>query len=390
MDNNLKNLSRMELLQVLLQVTESNEALMAENAKLKSASSMQVSRSAKVGSIAEAALKVNGFFEAAQRSADDYLREVKKLRDEMIERSKAQAAAQTSQAASAVSPDDELEQSQLFERIQDQAKTYIQDVQTYANNVMARANSQAQGILDDARIRSDEIIAQANDQARVIIEKAEQRAALKEASLSESVLPVEQPEVVSLEGEQIESAAYAAEDFESAQPASESPAGEQPETEAFEAEALEALQPVADVPEETISGTEQLEDEMLFEKAVGEEPLSLAGIGAAEIPEGIAEEAVLEDGITDTSNLGENTLDEIEISDELTAVEAEAEGAQAEESRAEELPEEASQSTAPLNIDVIVSDIAATAFSEAELDPGSTGALVRRGRHVKLPEGMTM
>lgn len=335
MENDLRSLGRMELLQVLLRVTESNEALMAENAELKAASSMQISRSAKVGSIAEEALRVNGFFEAAQRSADDYLEEIMKLRDEMIEHSKAQAAAQASQGVLGLSEEDQREQTQLFERIQDQAKIYIQDVQTYANNVMARANSQAQSIVDDARERSDEIIAQANDQARIIIEEAEARAALKGASQAEGLvaeeasddalaepglladeLEIEQTQVEELEGEDLP-----AEEPEAAEPAAE--------------------ELVADEPEAVPPATEESLDEVLAE----EEP------ALVEVP--------------------------VEESFEENAL-------------AEEPSDEVKQNTAPLNIDVIVSDIAATAFSEGELDPSSTGALVRRGRHVKLPEGMAM
>lgn len=383
MENDLRNLGRMELLQVLLRVTESNEALMAENAELRSASTMQVSRSAKVGSIAEEALRVNGFFEAAQRSADDYLREIMKLRDEMIERSKAQAVAQASRGAAGVSDEDQLEQSQLFERIQDQAKTYIQDVQTYANNVMARANSQAQGIIDDARMRSDEIIAQANDQAQTIIEEAEARVALKEALpmaalaaeevieefveeaaeevSEESEFPTEELEAVVFEAEDIEAVESEAVELAAEEPEFEEPEAAEPAAEAPVAEELE----VAELAEEESVDEAPEAEELLQEAAAVEE------LFEADIP--IEEPPVEEPSPQDFAE--EDAFDEAAIPDEPIAEEPEA---------------GASQSTAPLNIDVIVSDIAAAAFSEGELDPNSTGALVRRGRHVKIPEGMTL
>lgn len=334
MDNDLKNLGRMELLQVLLKVTESNEALMAENAELRSASPMQVARSAKVGSIAEAALQANGFFEAAQRSADDYLREIKRLRDEMVERSKAQ---QAQQASRSVSDEEQLEQSQLFERIQDQAKTYIQDVQTYANNVMARANTQAQGIIDDARMRSEEIIAQANSQAQAIVGQAETRAVQSEP-VPAAGLPVESPS----NGEAPESGLSAAE-LPKVEPVEEPPSAAEPVE-----EPPSAVEPEADEAEEAGA-------EALGERAPAEEeaPREFAPDQAAN--GGVSEEGVVQG---DAANEGPQ-------------------GA-------------ASESTARLDIDVIVSDIAAEAFTENELDPGSTGALVRRGRHVKLPEGTTV
>ena len=97
MDKNLKKLSRIELLQLLLKVTETNEALIAENDELRhtpvtqEAPKVKIPQAAKVGSIAEAALQANGYFEAAQNAADDYLREIKQLRDELMARANANA-----------------------------------------------------------------------------------------------------------------------------------------------------------------------------------------------------------------------------------------------------------------------------------------------------------
>ncbi len=345
MENDLRKLGRMELLQVLLRVTESNEALMVENAELKSASSMQISRSAKVGSIAEEALRVNGFFEAAQRSADDYLNEIMKLRDEMIEHSKAQAAAQASRGVLGVSEEDQREQSRLFERIQDQAKTYIQDVQTYANNVIDRANSQAQAIVDDARLRSDEIIAQANDQARAIVKEVEARAALKDIPLVED-LEIEEvfedePAEFELPTKGFEAVELEAKDAEAA------------ETQIEESEMTDLAAVITDTEESAVEGQNTVEP-------------------AAEDPAEEESEAF--------APATEEPIDEVSEREEPLT----------EEAAIEESPGEVSQTTAPLNIDVIVSDIAAAAYSEDGLDPNSTGALVRRGRHVKLPEGMAM
>ena len=297
MENDLKRLSRMELLQLLLQVTESNEALVAENEELRNAPSMQISQSTKVGSIAEAALKANGFFEAAQRSADDYLREIKKLRDEMVERNKARAPVQP---VATVSAADEFEQSQIFERIQDQAKAYIQDVQTYANNVMARANSQAQAIVSDAQQRSDEIIAEASERARAIVEEAESQAAAIMA-VPEELLS--QPEL-------------------------------------FEAESLE----------DELSDEVFQEDELLDGAFQEDEPL-----------DDEVQEAVFQD---DASS--EEAVSDVESQDDDF------------------------QATAPIDAVPSASDSGRGTYMQDELDPGSTGALVRRGRHVKIPEGMTM
>ena len=101
MDKSLKKLNRLELLQLLLKASEANEALIAENDALRKESESQsrLPRSAKVGSIAEAALQANGYFEAAQKSADDYLREIKRLRDQMAARAAGQSQSQGMQAS---------------------------------------------------------------------------------------------------------------------------------------------------------------------------------------------------------------------------------------------------------------------------------------------------
>lgn len=174
MSKSLKKLSRRELLELLLKVTESNEALVAENAKLREGSQMRLTQATKVGSIAEAALEANGYFEAVQRSADDYLREVKELRDQMVARHGEYMREQGGKAQAAA---DRAAQEQSLDSIQAQAKAYIQDVQTYANNVIARANAQAESITANAQAQANEIVSQATGHARSMLQQADAQAA---------------------------------------------------------------------------------------------------------------------------------------------------------------------------------------------------------------------
>lgn len=72
-DKELRRLSRRELLQILLEQTREVERLQAEldkaRAKLNDRSIMLES----CGNIAEASLKINRVFEAAQRAAEQYI-----------------------------------------------------------------------------------------------------------------------------------------------------------------------------------------------------------------------------------------------------------------------------------------------------------------------------
>lgn len=72
-DKELKKLSRAELLELLLEQTRRVEFL--EDELTKKNMELENKRLAveEAGNIAEAALKINGVFEAAQRAAEQYL-----------------------------------------------------------------------------------------------------------------------------------------------------------------------------------------------------------------------------------------------------------------------------------------------------------------------------
>lgn len=81
-DRELRRLSRADLLELLLAESRENEQL---RARLEEAEKKLESREItlqKAGSIAEAALRLNGVFEAAQEAAQQYLENVKRLAEE--------------------------------------------------------------------------------------------------------------------------------------------------------------------------------------------------------------------------------------------------------------------------------------------------------------------
>ena len=78
-DKELHKLRRAELLELLVSLSEENEALQKEIDALKDALDRRTIQMQDSGSIAEAALKVSGVFEAAQDAADRYLENVRAL-----------------------------------------------------------------------------------------------------------------------------------------------------------------------------------------------------------------------------------------------------------------------------------------------------------------------
>lgn len=76
-EKDLKKLSRIELLEMLIAQTEENQQLAEQIAALRHQLDDRRIMIEESGSIAEASLKLNGIFEAAQRAADEYLENVR-------------------------------------------------------------------------------------------------------------------------------------------------------------------------------------------------------------------------------------------------------------------------------------------------------------------------
>ena len=81
-DKELRRLSRSELLEMMISLTEENEKL---KIRLEQAEAQLKDRRIlvdKAGSIAEAALQLNKVFEAADRAAQQYLENVRRMVEE--------------------------------------------------------------------------------------------------------------------------------------------------------------------------------------------------------------------------------------------------------------------------------------------------------------------
>ena len=84
-DRELKKLGRTELLELLLKESRENERLRAQLREANEELSSRRIEIANAGSIAEAALALNGVFQAAQQAADQYLENVRHLAGEQRE-----------------------------------------------------------------------------------------------------------------------------------------------------------------------------------------------------------------------------------------------------------------------------------------------------------------
>ena len=95
-DRELRHMRRTELVEIIFALKQSEDALKAENAALKTQLEERQIRLDKAGSIAQAALELNHVFEAAQAAADDYLASVRAA-DHDTDALRAQAQAEAAQ-----------------------------------------------------------------------------------------------------------------------------------------------------------------------------------------------------------------------------------------------------------------------------------------------------
>lgn len=83
-DKELRRLSRSELLEMLIRQTQENEKLSQELQQCRAELDERRITAERAGSIAQAALKLNGVFEAAQAAADQYVASVQQMSGDQI------------------------------------------------------------------------------------------------------------------------------------------------------------------------------------------------------------------------------------------------------------------------------------------------------------------
>lgn len=78
-ENDFRKLNRLQILELFLQEKEKNEKLEQEVTELRAQLEEKNLELATAGSMAEAALKLNGVFEAADKAAEQYLESIREI-----------------------------------------------------------------------------------------------------------------------------------------------------------------------------------------------------------------------------------------------------------------------------------------------------------------------
>ncbi|MBR4016779.1 MAG: hypothetical protein IKK11_03090 [Oscillospiraceae bacterium] len=99
-DKEFKRLSRAQLIDIIYQFQLQVDELTEQNRELERELADKRLRLSNAGNIADAALEINGCFRSAQNAAEQYLNEIKAIRDETeAERQRILAQAQAEAAA---------------------------------------------------------------------------------------------------------------------------------------------------------------------------------------------------------------------------------------------------------------------------------------------------
>ena len=125
-DRELRKLNRLELLELLLTQMKENERLAAEKDKLALKLMDRQIELDNLGSIAEAALKINGVFEAAEAAAAQYVENAKRVQRSALEAS--------------------LSTEKQIISAREEAERIILEARREADRILAAARNEAEGL----------------------------------------------------------------------------------------------------------------------------------------------------------------------------------------------------------------------------------------------------
>ena len=122
-DKELRKLRRDDLLQILINQQKQIDDLNAQLEQGKQALANRDLAIQESGSLAEAALKMNGVFESAQKAADEYMQQMRKRADELV----AEAEKRSEEAGK-------------------QAENVLRNARTEAERILSGARSEAESL----------------------------------------------------------------------------------------------------------------------------------------------------------------------------------------------------------------------------------------------------
>lgn len=193
----LKRLSRSDLLEMLLELSKENDTLRMENQELQQRLEDRKINIEKFGSLAEAALHLNGVFEAAQAACEQYTENIQyrsanlqeycaQLEQETKARCNSQKAETEAQCEAKLTETDtqcaallaqtQAQCAELTSRAQEDRNAFLAQLQEERNAVIARTQTECDAMLAQARAKSEEILTQSQRNSAGILREARKQA----------------------------------------------------------------------------------------------------------------------------------------------------------------------------------------------------------------------
>lgn len=165
-DRELKRLSRIELIDIIYELQTRNEQNEAALAALQEQLDDRLLHISESGSIAEAALRVSGIFDAAQTAADQFLNSVHAANSGMEEKQ-----AETDRVCAEKLAEAERCCSEKLRTAEQEAQRLVDAAAQKADALVREAEARAQTIVHDANLQSEEDWKRFNERADEFIRK---------------------------------------------------------------------------------------------------------------------------------------------------------------------------------------------------------------------------
>lgn len=169
----LSRLRRSELLEILIAQGKEQERLSQQLSQTEEALRGRELAIEESGSLADAAVRLSDVMGAAQRAADLYTENVRRVLDQQQQESD-KALSDAKAYAGQLVADAEKRVRSMLDTANDQAARILQNARTEAENITAQALAQAEQTRADAQIESEAILAAARQQAGMPAADAEE------------------------------------------------------------------------------------------------------------------------------------------------------------------------------------------------------------------------
>ena len=175
-DKELKRLNRTELLQLLMNQVRETEQLQAKVRELTEQIQKHEITCQNAGTLAEAALALNGVFQAADEAARKYVQEMadRAAKQEQELQAKAEEAKEQANKLLADATDS-------ADITREKAEKYLADAKAKAEACVAQAKAEAEACVAKAKAESEECWNKVNAQIRTLLEGHETLKAMVEA-----------------------------------------------------------------------------------------------------------------------------------------------------------------------------------------------------------------